>query len=148
MNDSVTIRPAEEQDRAPVNTLLIDAGLVPLNEEAQFGPQYALAVSETGEIVATAGVEVHGAAGLLRSVVVRADLRSHGLGARLAEDRIRWAAANGLTALYLLTDTAAEYWPRFGFAKTDRSAAPTEITGSFEWRSACPASATAMKLEL
>jgi amino-acid N-acetyltransferase len=128
--------------------LLREAGLVPIDDAAQFGPQWVVAVDEGGIVVGLAGVEVHGDDGLLRSVVVAADLRMAGIGADLARDRVDWARGRGLGALYLLTTTAVDYWPRFGFARIDRAAAPPGIAVSTEWRSACPASAAAMRLEL
>jgi N-acetylglutamate synthase-like GNAT family acetyltransferase len=79
---------------------------------------------------------------------VLADGRTRGIGTALVEDRIGWARGRGLTALYLLTTTARDYFPRFGFEVVTRDAGPAEIAASEEWRSACPASATAMRLAL
>jgi amino-acid N-acetyltransferase len=53
----------------------------------------------------------------------------------------------GLRELYLLTETAAEYFPRFGFRPIAREAVSPAIHGSVEWTSACPVSAQAMVLE-
>ncbi|MCI0572486.1 MAG: hypothetical protein L0Y66_17160 [Myxococcaceae bacterium] len=47
--------------------------------------------------------------------------------------------------LYLLTTTAAESFPRFGFTHVDRSSLPPELHASEELRGACPASAVVMK---
>jgi amino-acid N-acetyltransferase len=53
-----------------------------------------------------------------------------------------------LRALYLLTETAAEFWPRFGFVRIARDAAPPGVRDSAEWSGGCPASAVAMRLDL
>jgi amino-acid N-acetyltransferase len=50
--------------------------------------------------------------------------------------------------LYLLTETAAGFWPRFGFERIGRDAAPAAVRGSAEWHGGCPASAVAMALDL
>jgi amino-acid N-acetyltransferase len=71
-----------------------------------------------------------------------------GIGETLTRNRLSWARHEGLRALYLLTETAAEYWPRFGFVRIERASAPDAIRGSPEWAGGCPASAVAMRLDL
>jgi amino-acid N-acetyltransferase len=56
------------------------------------------------------------------------------------------ARALGLRELYLLTTTAAGYFPRFGFETVGREALPPVLSASEELRGACPASAIAMRL--
>lgn len=148
-----TIRPATPGDLAPVAALLTAAHLAPNALEAQFGPQFAVAVdSESGAVIGAAGIEQYGddsaRVGLLRSAVVDERWRGHGVGAALTEDRLAWAEHAALRAVYLLTETAAEYWPKFGFLRTDRAAAPDGLMASHEWKSGCPASAVAMTLPL
>ncbi len=145
-----TIRPAHAADLAPVAALLAQAHLAPNGIEAQFGPQFAVAVdSASGAVIGAAGVEMYGsagdAAGLFRSAVVSEAWRGHGIGAALTHDRLAWAEHSALRAVYLLTETAADYWPRFGFERTARDEAPAAIMASHEWRQGCPASAVAMR---
>ena len=140
----VRIRPATAGDLGPVSELLSAAGLVAIDETAQFGPQYAVAEDENGAVVGVAGYERYGDTILLRSVTVAETARSAGIGARLTEDRLEHACGGGCTKAFLLTDTARGYWERHGFEAIERSAAPDSIQSSSEWRHACPASATAM----
>ncbi len=149
----VTIRPANARDVAAVSALLSAADLAPNALSAQFGPQFVVAVRPaTGAVVGAAGVEVYtdGATsvGLLRSAVVDKRFQGRGLGAALTENRLRWAEREALVAVYLLTETAADYWPRFGFQRMDRETAPPALQTAHEWRQGCPASAVAMRLEL
>jgi amino-acid N-acetyltransferase len=148
MPASIDIRPADAaRDGEAVALLLAEAKLIPITAEAQFGPQYAIALA--GEkLIGVAGIEVYGSDGLLRSVCLDPKYRSLRLGAALVENRIQWARAQGLRSLYLLTTTAAKYWPRFGFVTIERSGVPTGIAQSHEWSGACPAESTAMKLDL
>lgn len=140
----IAIRPAESEDREAIAELLSANKLVPLDETAQFGSQYAVAVTAGGIVVGVAGYERYGSDILLRSVAVSEAWRRAGVGARLTMDRLAHARAQGSEAAYLLTDTARGYWERHGFSTIDRQAAPEAITRSREWTSACPASATAM----
>ncbi len=148
-----SLRPATADDLQAVSGLLTAAHLAPNALDAQFGPQFAVAVDPgSGEVVGAAGIEVYGdgpsRVGLLRSAVVDERLRGRGLGAALTEDRVAWAERESLAALYLLTETAADYWPRFGFERTARDGAPAALMTSHEWRQGCPASAVAMRLGL
>jgi N-acetylglutamate synthase-like GNAT family acetyltransferase len=141
---AISIRPAESGDRSAIAELLSASRLVALDETAQFGLQYAVAVTVEGTLVGVAGYERYGADILLRSVAVSEPWRSTGIGARLTADRLAHAKAQGCGAAYLLTDTARGYWERHGFSKIDRQAAPEAVTRSHEWSAACPVSATAM----
>ncbi|MES3035883.1 MAG: GNAT family N-acetyltransferase [Gemmatimonadota bacterium] len=148
-----TLRPATPDDLPVVRALLQSAGLAPNALDAQFGPQFVVALDAgTQRVVGAEGVEVYrdtsGDVGLLRSAVVDAAWRGAGIGAALTEDRLSWAETERLAAVYLLTETAAEYWPRFGFARTARDGAPSALQASHEWRQGCPASAVAMHLSL
>ncbi|HYH81732.1 MAG TPA: arsenic resistance N-acetyltransferase ArsN2 [Longimicrobium sp.] len=146
MND-FEIRPASDADREAVEGLLGAAGLPPDGLDEQFGDPYAVAVSD-GRIVGAAGVEVYGAAGLLRSVVVDHAWRGRGLGAALTRERLGWARERGLDAVYLLTDTAGGYFPRLGFAPVPREQVPEAVRGSLQFATVCPSTADVLKLEL
>ena len=99
-------------------------------------------------VVGCAAVEQYGNAGLLRSVAVSKFERGSGLGTQLVKNAITHAAPRGLDTLILLTTTAELYFPRFGFRIVDRASVPQSVLQSVEFRSACPATATVMRLDL
>ncbi|MBJ6760608.1 GNAT family N-acetyltransferase [Myxococcaceae bacterium JPH2] len=136
-------RPARQEDRAGIETMLRTAGL-PTAGVADHLPNFLVA-EHAGELVAAAGLEHHGTSALLRSVVVRADHQGTGLGAALARAQLDLATKRGCDAVFLLTTTAANYFERFGFIRTDRASMPEELHASEELRGACPASATVMR---
>ncbi|MBT8405459.1 MAG: GNAT family N-acetyltransferase [Gemmatimonadetes bacterium] len=103
---------------------------------------------QNGRVVAVAGLEVCGRDGILRSVAVHPDHRNRDWGARLTREVIDAARHAGVRRLYLLTTTAAAWFPRFGFRTTERDAAPPEVLDSIEFREVCPDSAIAMVLDL
>ena len=106
-------------------------------------------VAERGEsMVGCAAVERYGDAGLLRSVAVAASERGKGTGIALVERCVSDASARGLRTMVLLTTTADGYFPRFGFEVITREDAPDAVRASAEFRGACPASATVMRLVL
>jgi amino-acid N-acetyltransferase len=108
---------------------------------------FVVAESE-GRVVGVGGVERCGDFGLLRSVAVDPAARSRGVGAAMTEWLIADSEASGLHALYLLTTTAENYFPSFGFDKTTRESVPVAIKQTAEFRDICPSSATVMRREL
>jgi len=51
-------------------------------------------------------------------------------------------------AIYLLTTTAEQYFPKFGFERIARSDVPPGVQTSIEFTAACPSSATVMRKRL
>jgi amino-acid N-acetyltransferase len=92
-------------------------------------------------------LEEHGSgperAFLLRSAVVDPASRGRGIGAALTRAALDLVDGAG-AAVGLLTETAADWFPRFGFIPVDRSTLPPALEGSVELRGACPVSAQAM----
>jgi amino-acid N-acetyltransferase len=107
-----------------------------------------LVAEAEGRLVGCAAVEIYGTAGLLRSVAVDPARRGTGLGHRLTEAALELALARGVRSVYLLTTTAGDFFPRFGFKKIDRKEMDPALEPSAELRGACPASALAMRAEL
>jgi amino-acid N-acetyltransferase len=141
------IRAAKAKDIAAVRDLLSAAHLPTQGVEDQFGEGYAVAEFE-GELVGAIGIEVYGPYGLLRSAVVAPAQQGSGLGRKLAIERIAWARARHLQALYLLTTTAAPFFSRLGFVESPRASAPAEVQASREFASICGSSAVCMRLDL
>jgi L-amino acid N-acyltransferase YncA len=92
-------------------------------------------------LVGCVALELYGKAALLRSAAVDAEFRGNGLGQRLTRAALELARQRGVSAIYLLTETAADFFPRFGFRPTTRAAVDPAVQQSVEFVSACPASA-------
>jgi arsenate reductase len=107
-----------------------------------------LAARQGGSLVGTAALEIYGGDALLRSVAVRAGLRGSGLGQRLTQEALARAREQDVARVFLLTETAAGFFPRFGFTDIDRARVPDSIRSTEELASACPASARVMVLAL
>jgi N-acetylglutamate synthase-like GNAT family acetyltransferase len=137
------LRPARNSDLPRVRELLPACGLPAVEENDQFGDAYVLA-EQSGDLVGVAGMEIHGDAGLLRSVAVAPVARSQGLGDALVRDRIRWGMDRDVSAIYLLTTTAETYFAKHGFVAVDRGDAPQSIKASKEFKDICPSSAILM----
>jgi amino-acid N-acetyltransferase len=100
------------------------------------------------EILGCAAVENYGQAGLLRSVAVHRDWRNRGLGRQLVYDCLDMARVQGIARIYLLTETAVEFFRQLGFTAVQRDRVDHQVTQSLEFVSACPQNAQAMFLDL
>jgi len=141
---AITIRTVAADDLEQVQALLLAAHLPLDGLHEQFGEGYAVAECE-GRLIGAEGIERYGEAGLLRSAVVHPDWRGRGVGDALTRDRLGWAEREGVLELWLLTTTAADYFPRFGFERASRDEAPPALQRSREFADACPSSAIAMR---
>ncbi len=106
-------------------------------------------VARDGEaVVAAAAVERYGEAGLLRSVVVAPDRRGTGLGHAIVAAAEDLARAEGVRDLYLLTETAIDWFPRLGYEVVDRAAAAAVVGASIEFTTVCRDSGVPMRRRL
>jgi len=141
------VRQAKLEDLPAVENLLASASLPTIGVTDHFPAGYVVAEGPEG-IVGAAGIEPFGGCGLLRSVAVDPAARRKGIGADLVRERMRWAHSNGIADLYLLTTSAAPWFEPFGFRVIARSELPRALDESAEVRTACCASAAAMRVHL
>jgi len=143
---NVSIRPAGPADLQEVLELLDHNKLPRADVERHLG---TLLVAREGQrIIGCAGVELYGSAGLVRSIAVDLPHRGLGLGIQLTEAILAVARSRGLKTVYLLTETAAAFFPRFGFRSIRREEVDPVVQQSVEIAKACPSSAQAMRAEL
>jgi amino-acid N-acetyltransferase len=136
---------ASQTDLAEVLNLLEQSHL-PKTGVAEHIQNFILAL-EGNKLIGCAGLEIYGDAGLLRSVAIAPAYQKQGLGSRLTQSILDLAEHHGLSSVSLLTETAKDYFPRFGFAEVARAALPESLKDSAEFKGACSDSATAMLLE-
>jgi len=90
------------------------------------------------------GLEIYGTVALLRSLAVATDCRGIGCGKALVAEAERYAQSKGVTELYLLTTTAADFFERLGYRRSARENAPEAIRQTKEFSGLCPSSAAVM----
>ncbi|HYF76982.1 MAG TPA: arsenic resistance N-acetyltransferase ArsN2 [Symbiobacteriaceae bacterium] len=146
MSITTTIGAATGADWLEIEALLTGAGLPVAG--AQEHLEHFVCARQGERLVGVAGIEVHDDAALLRSVAVADSERGAGLGRHLVQIMLDYARALGLSHVGLLTTTAGDYFPRFGFRTVERSELPAAFQASQEFRGACPDSAVAMLLDL
>ncbi len=100
------------------------------------------------QVVGSVALEVYDDGALLRSLAVAESERGHGLGVTLTRAIIAYARDRGVTDVFLLTETAERFFPRFGFRPIKRADVPAGVQPSVEFTTVCPASAAVQTLSL
>lgn len=132
---------------ASVASLLDQAGL-PVADLATGSPVVLYGRSANGALIGVVGLELYGAAGLLRSLAVEPKSQNSGLGRALVKHAENQASNAGVRELYLLTTTAERYFERLGYHTVPRSEAPTVIASTSQFSSLCPSSSAFMRKSL
>jgi amino-acid N-acetyltransferase len=107
-----------------------------------------LVARDDGRIVGTAALEIYPDGMLLRSVAITSHAQGQGLGSALTEAMLRIARDAGAPAVFLLTTTAEQFFPRFGFVRIPRHDVPASVQTSVEFTTACPCTAAVMRKTL
>ena len=115
-----------------VRTRLLSEGL-PVQNLGAAPVSFFEARTETGVTVGWGGLEQYGDQAILRSVVVNGVLRGLGTGRVMVEALIKEAGKQGLSQLWLLTQSAEGFFSKLGFDVVARETAPLAIRSSEEF---------------
>ncbi len=140
--EHATLRVAVRDDLPAIESLLGVSKLPYSGVESAIG--HFLVAEADGELIGAIGLELYGSAALLRSAVIADSMRGRGLGGELVNAILGVATEQEVKQIFLLTTTAENYFPRFGFTRTTRADVPETVTQSVEFRGACPDSAIVM----
>ena len=124
--------------------LLHDAGLS--SEGVQEHPRHYWVAQAGAEVVGAVGLEPHGEAALLRSLVVREDRRRGGLGAALVRRALKEGRRLGTRQIVLVTVGAAEFFRRYGFEPVDIERVPEKVRESTGFRVSEPGRGVCMRI--
>ncbi len=139
------VKPAKREDLHRIEALLTESRL-PTAGVATIIDDFHVVRDSKGHVVAAGVIEWHAEEGrepdgLIRSVVVDPVFRGQGIGTRL----IDYLTASTDRNLYLLTESATDFFRGLGFESIDRSSAPPALRASEEFRCLCGESAAFMR---
>jgi amino-acid N-acetyltransferase len=143
---NVAIGPAAADDLPVILDLLRRSKLPVVGFERHL--ETAIVAREGTRIVGCAAVEIHGSGGLVRSLAVELSSRELGLGHQLTDALLTLARARGVRTVYLLTESAPEFFAKLGFTRVTRNDVEAAVRTSEEFTSACPADAVVMRLAI
>lgn len=103
---------------------------------------------QNGNVIGSGGLEFYSSYALLRSVAVDESQRGKSIGKEIVNDLLRRAKNNSIKEVYLLTETAHNFFLKKGFKDVQRENVPDEVKSSTEFKSVCPVSAACMVYRL
>lgn len=134
------IRPAGPEDLGAIKVLLAVC-LLPSHDESDGRSTFFVAESERG-IIGVCGIEqCEGSVALLRSLGVMPGYRKQRIGRRLIHRAISHVQDRGIERLFVLTESATDYFQNSGFIAQERKSAPNELKGSLSLGGHTPSSA-------
>lgn len=139
------IQQAVSNDWQSIRSHLEAAGLPVEDLDASSMNRFFIARSTERRFLGAVGMEQFGSDGLLRSLVVADHARGLGLGRELVARLEQYAVGAGITALWLLTIDADNFFRCLGFRSTHRDAVPDAVRATREFSELCPASAFLMR---
>lgn len=141
-----TITQAYPGQRQAIIQLLQAEGLPVEDLPASF--EHFFVAIDNEKVIGAIGLERYGDCGLLRSLVVDKAYRNKSIASLLMQALEKSAADMGITTMYLLTETAPQYFAKKGYQKCGRDDVPAELKASSEFSYVCPVSALVMKKQL
>lgn len=136
-----------QSDLENLKTVLLNEGL-PVKTIGIAPISFFAIVDENKQAIGWGGIEVYGNAGVMRSVVIKNELRGSGIGKKLVKFLIKEAMLLGLKNLWLLTLDAETFFAELGFKHSIRSEAPKIIQDCEEFTWSCNDTAHCMSLRL
>jgi len=126
-----------------VRSLLAECQL-PTSDLSPKNLEHFLGCGTVQTLKGVVGLEIYDTVALLRSLAVAADCRGIGCGKALVAEAERYAQSKGVTELYLLTTTTADFFERLGYRRSSRENAPQAIRQTKEFSGLCPSSSALM----
>ena len=146
MTETITIQAAAPSDFKAISELLLMHKL-PIEDINQELAHFFI-VKQQGLPVGVIGMEQYGEYGLLRSMATDPAHRNNGIASSLVTELFNYGKRLGLKEMYLLTETAENYFTKKGFQKINRDQVPATIKQSAEFSHLCPTTAVVMKKEI
>jgi amino-acid N-acetyltransferase len=137
------LRPARPIDLSAIAALLAAFGL-PTRGVVDSLDGFVV-VELKGRVIGVGGIEIHGRNALLRSLAVSPEHQHAGIATAICDRLEPQAAQHDIESIYILTETAEQFFAGRGYAVIARSEAPAAIAASEEFSDLCPQSATIMR---
>ena len=139
---NLNIRKATDADLADIIRLL-NTNKLPTQDISNSSIQLFTA-RYNDKTIGVIGIEIYDKTGLLRSLAVQDSFKKLKVGTKLINKLFDQIKQNNIKDVYLLTETAEDYFTRFNFDIVDRSNVPDIIMKTSEYKDICSDSAVVM----
>jgi amino-acid N-acetyltransferase len=90
------------------------------------------------QVISCVGLEMYLPSALLRSLAVHPAFQGRGIGKKMVQAVSAWARKLEVQHLFLLTDTAVDFFQNLGFNNINREQVPKNVQQSIEFTKLCP----------
>ncbi len=142
----ISIRKATQEDSKFIFTLLKSVDL-PTDGVKEHIKDFLILLDKSN-IIGSVGIECYGKKALLRSLAVHPSYQKNGYGNLLYEKILSEVKKKNIGEIYLLTESAENFFERQGFKTISRSEVDEIVKESVEFKYVCPESCTCMNLKL
>ncbi len=142
----MTCRNAATADIPSIQKLLSDSKLP--DEDCVAHIENFIVFVANNNIVGVGGLEICGSFALVRSIAVVPQHRGKGIAKKIYTQLKDRAQGLGINRLYLLTESATDYFANLEFLIMDRADAPESIMATQQFKQLCPSSATLMYCDI
>jgi amino-acid N-acetyltransferase len=132
----MTLDVAKADDLPAIRGLLSSNGL-PIEDLDASAVQAQWVWRIADRVVGTVALDVVGSAAVLRSLVTDSAFRGQRIATALCDAAEDEARRRRVTAVYLLTESAAEVFARRGYRPIDRSTVPDSVARHRQFASGC-----------
>lgn len=143
MDKQIEIKGCNNTHRQAIVTLLQSEKL-PVEDLPGELDNFFIALDDDN-VVGIVGLEKYNNCGLLRSLVVNKYYRNEKIAGKLVTQLEEKAQELDVDCIYLLTETAPDYFARKGYEKIKREEVPAHLLSSSEFSHVCPQSAIVMR---
>lgn len=133
------------RDLPAITMLLQSVNLVP-EESKIVGP--IVVAKHNGDVIGSVALEIYGNAALLRSLAVAKFWQGKAVSSQLYERIVNYARKQGVSTLYLMTETIPAYFEKLGYSVISRDEFPEQLMSSVQFTKVCPKSAIAMRKKI
>ena len=139
-------REAVAQDIDQIENLLKKYHL-PVNDILEYIDNFVVSEQEN-RIIGVGGYETVGDIALIRSIAVVQEYRGKSIGINIYRLLERKILNTGIKEVFLLTETASDYFKKLGFTIKNRANIPHAVTTTKQFKELCPSTAIIMFNEL
>jgi amino-acid N-acetyltransferase len=143
---SVTIQPATAAEFDKVTALLSSVDLPTIDVNTQLANFFIATLD--GRIAGSIGLDLYGQYALLRSMAVDKAERNNGIASQLVNTLFDHADKLHINTLFLITNTAEDFFRKKGFIRINREEVPEQVLQSKEFNGLCPSSSVIMSFRL
>ncbi|MHA1125914.1 MAG: arsenic resistance N-acetyltransferase ArsN2 [Candidatus Heimdallarchaeota archaeon] len=147
LDETQIIEKASANDLNDIHQLLQMVNL-PIGGVKENVDNFLVLKDNSTKLIGCIGLELYAEYALLRSAAVHPENQNQGIGKKLTETTITYAKKIGIKKLFLITNTAEEYFKKIGFTVVQENEIPSSVKQSVEFTFQCAKTGKTMILSL